>query len=165
MRDLTFTKEAGSVMVRSAVALLLLTAAILGAGCIQSETVDVSTPSKASLELVSMNPAPGSRISRDTVLTATLKYQVEQFQAQRFIVMVTAATTGSTRTMGKGSDIDQPLLTSASGTVTVTYPLRHLWDDPTAARPFQVWFSINQLFGTMGASAAAARIGPFQYVP
>jgi hypothetical protein len=137
----------------------------LGSGCVVSETIVVPKASEATIELLRVTPTPGSRVSRDTVIVAELSYRVDDFEAGRFFVMVQAATIEpEVTTMGKGTNIQQPILREAHGTVTLSYPLRHLWDEPTVAKPFEVWFCLNQRIGSLGASVTATKIGPFRYV-
>ena len=79
--------------------------------------------------------------------------------------MVTAREkTRDMSTMGSG-EFEQPVLTSARGTITLSYPLKAIWDNAEVKRPFELQFSINQLVGTWGASVKVAKTPPISYTP
>ena len=113
--------------------------------------------SPATLRLLSVRPVSGSRVSRDSVIVADLSYTVERFETGRFIVMALAEQAKGTSTMGRGADIEHPVLRAATGRVTLSYPLRHIWDDPEVIRPFRITFNLDQ------EGFRVATVGPVIY--
>ena len=118
-----------------------------------SESVEVPKPSPASLKLISITPAAGTAVTRETVLIAELEYTIEQFAPGRFEMDARFATTREAIT--QLGDFEALLLERPNGRVTIKYPLAAIWSKDVR-RPLEVQFCIGQKIGFMGSTAAAA---------
>jgi hypothetical protein len=130
----------------------------------RSETVDVPTPSPASIRIIRVSPIPREAVSRQTIIEVELAFNVERFEKSRFRLGATAAQnrlghSWMVQEAGKGDTV----LEEAAGQVTARFALASIWDKDDVKVPLEIKFSVDQLFGTMGASTMAATTEPVVY--
>lgn len=114
-----------------------------------------------------IDPAPGSEITPDTKIVADLEYTIEQFRVGGFQAGATAMSVrplmGFTLKPSEGAEAVR--LRAATGRITVAFDPRALWDRQDLRRPFEVFFAIEQFFGTMGETVTAAATPPVEFKP
>lgn len=129
-------------------AVLLLSLAL--GGC-ASGVADASLPpAVAKVELLRISPAPGTRATEATVLDAEIRYSIENFQANAdyFLAPLFASTAGEDRTFNALNRFsDSKLVTSPTGTVTLSYRIQNEVRSGQLARPVKVWFYLMERTG------------------
>ena len=142
----------------------IVAAAALSA-CVQTEVVEVPTPSPATVRIVRLTPLPGSEISPDTTIIAELEYNVEQFEPKRFTIAAMAAQNRPDHgwSLVPVDGEESHVLPQASGTITARFEAKNLWDKPDLKRPFEITFSVAQFIGTMGVTTQAAKADAIIY--
>ena len=99
-----------------------------------------------SLLLVRISPQPGSKVTRDSVVTAVLRYSVRGFRRGAFAVVTQVATTGAVGvTNASHAPTANPVLLLPSGTLTLRFSLATAWDDPNVVRPLRLWFALTRI--------------------
>jgi hypothetical protein len=139
----------------------LLCASILGCTSHPQGTEAVA----ASLTLIGVVPPPNTSITRDSVVVADLAYAVTDWVPGEY----TIAAQVETKDEGVTSDGDfpssfYPVLTKPSGQIRFSFPVRHVWHDPTIRHPLLVWFYLTKKIDA-STSSVVARAGPVQYGP
>lgn len=99
-----------------------------------------------SLVLVRISPEAGSRVTRDSVITAVLRYSVRGFRRDAYAVVTQVATVDAMgATNASHAPTANPVLQLPSGTLTLRFPLATAWDDSGVARPFRLWFALTRI--------------------
>jgi hypothetical protein len=122
--------------------LSLVTVCLLFAG--------IPTPkSTGTIKLISLAPEDGSSVGRDSVVAAELQFTIDNFKARkdRYFVSILFQTSGSRAAMFSNSPGDIVMLTEATGTITLAYPLDRVWDDPQLRKPLVVRYFLQERTG------------------
>lgn len=142
-----------------ALSLLLATACASG-------VADPSLPeAKATVEVMNLAPAPGSTVDERTVLTADVRYSIENFQsgADYYVAPLFASTEGEGSTFNELERFsDAPRLASPTGTVAFRYPIDRELRDAKLARPIRVWLFVMERTGAH-TTRVIGEAGPFEY--
>ena len=118
-----------------------------------------------TLEILSVTPTSGTRVTKDTVIVAELSYTIDGFEPRQFFIMVQAATKNPLMTTGGSFPAgDMPVLTAAAGKLRFSYPLRYLWASSEVQKPFRIWFYLNRNIHPQG-SLVVAKSAPLDYDP
>lgn len=98
---------------------------------------------KGSLELVSILPEPGSVLTKESTLVATLNYHADIPDSHLSLSMVFAQFA----TIKKGVTVDgsfplkeMKVIPQAKGSIQIEFPLGYVWDDKRVKRPIEVKF-------------------------
>ena len=149
---------------------ILCTTLVIGSGLLAepcaSAQVGKETPRLPApgmkLRLESITPTDGALVGPFTVLRASLRYAVADFEpgAFRIITQLDTDTPEEGATAGD-HDADDCKLVKPSGRCEVRFPLIAVWNDPDFQRPFKVWFYLikrnERRSWTVVASAGPAR--------
>jgi len=150
---------------------VVMAGAIISSASCGSESGPATSPSgtnavvtaTANLALVSVEPPSNSQVSEDSAVVAVLTYSVTEFTRDQFFVMAQVETTDPNRTTdGSFPSTGYPVLQTSTGTLTFTFPIRHVWREPTVNRPFRIWFYVNYRTGP-DTSRVIGRAGPVEY--
>jgi hypothetical protein len=130
-----------------------------------SETVEVPTPSPATIRILDITPSPGSTLTATTAIAVELEYSVKEFAAERFGIgaMARQKQDGSAWTLLTTDGKDLAMLPNANGTITVRFDARNAFEKPDVQYPFQITVAVQQLIGTMGGSVTAATTAPVTF--
>ncbi len=97
---------------------------------------------KASLILRSINPAPGSSVSRDTVLDATLEYAIDStkvgvdvYYIHPMFETAEGGTFNAIDLLKDGARVLKP-----SGVIEFKYPILREFDDPRLVKPIKLHY-------------------------
>lgn len=103
----------------------------------------------ATLSVNSVDPPAESKVSRDSVIKAELRYSISNFYEPGFRYFVMAAF--QNRAGGTFNTLDHPEqgveIKKALGAVTITYPIAKEWDSPKLARPVTLSFLLVRVRG------------------
>ncbi len=105
--------------------------------------------SEGSIELVSLTPEAGSSVDRESIITAQLRFTIDnfKFKKDRYQVSINFQDRDSrAATFSKGPG-DMIMLEEASGTITLVYQLDRVWDDPRLRKPLVVYFYLHERTG------------------
>src|SRR5213593_3423258 len=105
--------------------------------------------SVGSIDVVSLTPEAGSSVDRNTVITVELRYSIDNFQTKqnRYAVSINFQKRDSRTSTFSSGPGDAVVLKEASGTVTLTYPLESIWDNPKLRKPVVVYFYLHERTG------------------
>ena len=118
-----------------------------------------------TLEILSVTPTSGTRVTKDSVIVAELSYTIDGFEPGQFFLMVQAATKDPLMTTGGSFPAtDLPVLTTPTGKLRFSYPMRYLWASSEVQKPFKIWFYMNRNIHPQG-SLVVAKSAPLDYDP
>lgn len=124
---------------------IVLTAALLVlASCNKEESTIPTPPEKATLTLVSINPAAGTMLTGTEQIVAVLDYNYgEDFNAGYImeVGLMFKNVTGGYE-FG-GNDPNDVKVTSKEGTVTISYDLSDAWSDVDYQHPLTIKFNLS----------------------
>ena len=144
---------------------------MVGIGCATRRTAAGVPPSgggtpeaaTATLELIGITPPSGGQLSKKSTVVADLAYSITGFRSGGFFVMAQVETTDPGMTTdGSAPSHGYPVLSEPTGTLKVSFPIRHVWDEPRVKRPFRIWFYLNQHTAPR-QSRMIAKAGPLEY--
>jgi len=124
----------------------------------------VSAPAAGgTLNLVTVTPSSGERVSKTTVVVAELAYSVTGFRKGRFYVTAQVATDDPKRTTsGRMPPARHVKLKATEGRLSLAFPVESVWDMPGIRRPLRIWFYLHETTGH-GRSRVIAMTGPTDY--
>jgi hypothetical protein len=105
--------------------------------------------SAGSIELTSLTPEAGSTVDRSSVITAQLRFAIDNFRKNqdRYQISVKFQSIESRAvTFSKGPE-DVVMLGDRSGSITMVYPLHRVWDDPKLRKPIVMYFYLHERTG------------------
>jgi hypothetical protein len=144
--------------------------ALVAASCARSPTAPDVSPSEtgtATLELLGITPPPGTQLSQDSVVVADLAYSITNvagFRRGDYFILAQVETTDPTMTTDGSFPSDAyPVPQAPTGSLTFSFPVRHVWNEPRVSPPFRIWFYLNQYIGPDRRSRVIARAGPLEY--
>lgn len=141
---------------------ILALLAVAACGCAGNAVV-VPPMGSGSLELISLEPMPGSRVGRSDVVNARLSYSLPPGFAGEYFLVAQFATTQAGRTSdGSFPATDRPMLSARSGLVDFAFPLHHVLGHLEIATPLEMWFYMNIRTGPE-KSNVVARAGPYRF--
>jgi hypothetical protein len=127
--------------------------------CVTKPAMHAST---TTLEIVSISPRAGERVTPDTVVTVTVRYKVADWQAgQYFLMLQYAARDGLTVGGSFASDVKVEL-PSAEAELSVSAPLKYVVRYGPIASPLKTWVYLNRRTEPT-VSTVVAVAGPIQY--
>src|SRR5262245_14557448 len=133
---------------------------------LMSGTPAANSEQVTKVSIVSVSPAPGSRVDETTLVRATVSYSIEEFpgrQDRDFLLWVKFATTDPDRTTnGTYPERGFPLLAKTSGEASVSFPLQHIWKQAELQRPLTMWVYLVSRFND-GSSFVIAKSDPVKY--
>ena len=119
---------------------------------------------RPTLTLHSLTPRPGTSVTPESTLAATVEYRINEVQSQEwFLIIVYESVNRERRTVSEGPDPRVSII-SSTGVMRIEQPFRIAWADAQIARPFTVWIYLNKDRGN-GRSKPLATLGPFIYEP
>ncbi len=138
---------------------------VAGAACATHNVPTASIPAASStLEVVSVTPAKGTAVAKETVVVAELAYSVSNFEKRRFFVMAQLATDNPLRTTGGRTPLAPYVeLADAKGRLSLAFPIASVWDLPEVKKPFRMWFYLTQDTGPK-RNLVVAKTAPIDYV-
>jgi hypothetical protein len=147
----------------AAVAVLLLSSA----ACASRSPVQPppSVPTGAtSLTIVTAAPASGAAVDRSSVVVAELEYNVSDFARRSDFRIIAQFETADPRSTTDGGlpFSAYPELVRPTGRLTLSFPLKHVWDQKEIRRPFQMWFILIRRTRP-GHSRGITRAGPLTF--
>jgi len=139
------------------------------ASCLMAVAVTACAP-VPSLHLDSITPRAGTAVGPDSMLRADLRYRIPQFSPGHWLVLAVFQTTTSGVTMGGFVDTvkagEQPRmpgqLPDSAGVYRLIEPFSSVWGNSSIARPFRVFFLLNQTTGP-NSSHSVVKLGPYTY--
>ncbi|MDR2214741.1 MAG: hypothetical protein LBE59_02745 [Nevskiaceae bacterium] len=145
------------------------------AGSFAGSACEVSKPqpgiSEPTLVLRNLIPKPGEAMNRETVLAASLAYQVPEDEQWRYQVRVQFETTTGRGTRGgaffrkTGGQLveDHGLICGPAGIISIVLPMVHIWADPDIRHPLGMYFYLVRNKDGDRAQRVVAKVGPFNY--
>ena len=135
--------------------------------CSQSPAAPTVSPSEigtATLDLLGVTPPSSTQLSQDSVVVADLAYSVVTgFQRGEFFILAQVETTDPTMTTDGTFPSDAyPVLQEPTGRLTFSFPVRYVWNELRAKRPFRIWFYLNQYIGPNRRSRVIGSVGPVE---
>lgn len=128
-------------------------------------TVAQTPSSGGELSVVAMTPESGSSLAEGSVIQAELKYRVSapRRDAVYGIAPFFADARGEQRRFSPLQDLAALTpLKSASGSVTLVFPLKRVWADARLRRPVMVWLDLIEQTHNE-TPRVLSEIGPFTY--
>ena len=109
--------------------------------------------SGGTLDLITLSPEAGTSVGRDSVITAELRFTIDNFKNKkdRYHISIQFVTKGSRAATFSKDPGNVVMLNEASGTITLAYPLDHVWDDPQLRKPLTIYFFLHERTGTRGS--------------
>ena len=141
-------------------ALAAITALLALLGC---ESRPHESTSAGTLEVASAHPSPGARLAEDSIVDAELVYSIADFAPGQYTIAAQVETLAE----GVTSDGDfptslYPVLTEPKGKIRFSFPVKHVWRDPSMKHPLVVWLYLTKSTGAT-TSKIITRVGPLQY--
>jgi hypothetical protein len=128
--------------------------------------VGLPTPdqlSKATLEVLHLDPAPGHQLNEESVLVAQLRFHVELRPNTRYALGATFQTIDPKQTFdGSFPNDSYPAVTKPEGEVVLAFPLRHVFSDLRLAHPIKVQYILKQHYSAE-ASVVIAKTDVLEY--
>lgn len=119
--------------------------------------------SKATLEVIHLDPTPGHRLDEESVLVAQLRFHVELRPNTRYELGATFQTIDPKRAFDGTFPTDSYLaVTKPTGEVVLNFPLRHVFNDPYLAHPIKVQYILKQHYSAE-ASVVIAKTDVLEY--
>jgi hypothetical protein len=129
---------------------LFLLSTLLLAACEAMAPTEPFDTGSATLVIMALSPQPGSVVTSDTVITASLKYEIRNYtdKGNLYYVMPQFSATdvkGTISTIGVKQTADTLVNISApSGAVALKIPLKDVWNQASLKRPVTLYFFLNQ---------------------
>ncbi len=140
--------------------LLIVTALAVSIG-LASPAVGAENP-ESSLELTNISPGPiETRLTEETVLSASLKYSIDLPKLKRkkyFVSIIFGSTEGDDSWFNEERTrlgTDRVYLTEPEGAVTLEYPLDAVWNDKRLKHPITVRFVLLERSGSRSSRSVA----------
>ena len=126
------------------VAILLATAATVG--CASSQPRPAPN-SRARVTLTSLKPTLGAIVNSSVVIAADITFEIYDFQpGAKYVLSPQFDTADGHHSFHPNWPKGIADLTSGSGTISVTYKLADVWNEPQLARrPIKVHFTIMKM--------------------
>jgi hypothetical protein len=127
-----------------------------------------SPPIPDTLSIVSISPAPGTAVTRETVVTAELEYSMSSFVPELHYVMAQADMNQPGYSFdGTFPAEAYPIMKERKGRLSFSFPLRHIWDSPDLKHPITMRFALNKrgLSLTQSKSLSVAVTDKIRYEP
>ena len=113
------------------------------------------------MRIAGLSLAPGTEVSKDSVIQATLDYEI--FEPGEYSIHASVETTNPNRmTDGNLPSSSYPAVTEAKGTLVIDFPLKQVWDLPDVKKPISVWFFLDYKVDERTGRVVAAA-GPVLY--
>jgi hypothetical protein len=128
-------------------------------------SVAQAAPSGGELSVLAMTPEDGSSLVEGSVIQAQLKYRVSapRRDAVYGIAPFFADARGDQRRFSPLQDLAALTpLKSASGSVTLVFPLKRVWSDTRLQKPVIVWLDLIEQAPNQ-TPKVLSEIGPFTY--
>ena len=137
------------------------------AGWIPRESMENSEDetATATLTLLSVAPQEGEELSKGSKVVAQLAYTITGFKRGAFFIMAQVETDNPKMTTdGSFPSKGYPVLKTEAGEQKLTFPIRHVWDEPSVTRPFRIRFYLAQeMGGSPRQRRVLAKAGPVEY--
>jgi hypothetical protein len=121
-------------------------------------------PSTASVVVTALTPVAGSEVQPSSVVEATVEFTIEKFKFKGdTYYLLTECEDASGGPVERDHRLaDHPILTAAKGSLFVTFPLSHVWNNPKLKKPIRVWFEVVERIGPSD-SVVIGRSAPIEY--
>ena len=137
--------------------------------CLMAAALTACTP-VPSLHLDSMTPRDCTAVGPDSMLRASLRYRIPKFSPGQWLVIAVFQSATSGVTLGGSVDTvkagEQPRmpgeLPDSAGVYHLIEPFSSVWANSNIARPFRVFFLLNQTTAP-NSSHAVVKLGPYTY--
>jgi hypothetical protein len=147
---------------------IFLVPVVLLAACAALEPTEQFDTGSATVVISRLSPQPGTVVTVDTVIEATLRYEIRNYVDKRDLYYIFAQfiATDPKRTMatiGVKQTADTLVnITSLSGTVALKIPLKDVWDQPSLKRPMTLYFFLNERTAP-NKSVVIGAVGPIEF--
>ncbi|MCB2408705.1 hypothetical protein [Hymenobacter lucidus] len=145
---------------------ILLCAASLLAALATTGFTDVPTTQVPgnSITLLALNQPPCATLSKESVVTAKLAYQLADTEqaAEGYEVSIKFQSTNPKLTFSS-TQLGQARLTARHDTLTITYPVAAVWNNPKLLRPLTCYFYLHRNLGN-GRSTVIAKTPPVVFI-
>jgi hypothetical protein len=120
--------------------------------------------SKAEITVSAISPSAGADLSKSSVLDATVAYRISGFgpDADRYYLTTQFEKVGGGSFNHYRRFSEEAVISADQGSVHVTYPLAHVWDDQRLKKPITVWFYVIERTSAHD-SDVIGKAGPFEY--
>lgn len=117
-----------------------------------------------TITLLALNQPPCATLSRESVVTARLAYQLADAEqaAEGYEVSIKFQSTNPNMTFSS-TQLGQVRLTARHDTLTITYPVAAVWNNPKLQRPLTCYFYLHRNMGN-GRSTVIAKTPPVVFI-
>lgn len=132
-----------------------------GAACATGLDVD---PPSATLEVVEISPAPELPVDESTVLTMTVRYEIDSYSSQTDyrLMPVFDHVDGNGKTFAPGDWSSSYPVRSPRGVIRISVSLREAMDGRLLRRPIGLWLYLAQESGVYRKSLIVSA-GPYVF--
>lgn len=110
------------------------------------DTLGSSEWSDATLDVIDLAPAPGTKLTSEAVLRVRLRYSIDRQPNARYALFAQFRMPGDTSMFEGSFNTTAPAVDQTADIVDLTVPLAHAMKDDRLIRPIQVKFVLTQYF-------------------
>ncbi len=137
--------------------------AVISSACQLFNNQSISTEN--SLELTSISPLAPKAVSESTVIEATFKYSIKNYEKDKYYIIAQFDTCTPDLTYdGDMPKSEYAYPQSANGEISFKFPMKYVWGQEIISHPYKVRFFLNRVIDEE-SSQPVAQTGPVIYVP
>ncbi|TGE28240.1 hypothetical protein [Hymenobacter metallicola] len=136
---------------------------LMGFAAPQGPTAPQTAEAGSTIKLLALNQPPCATLSRESVVTAKLRYQLapQEQSAEGFVVSIKFQSTNPKMTFSS-TQLGRVKLTQRADTLTLRYPMAAVWNNPQLRRPLTCYFYLHRNLGN-GRSTVIAQTPPIVF--
>jgi len=125
-------------------------------GC-QSVGVNTNSPiSETKISIIKISPSDSKIVNKNSVIEAKLKYYIKNYVPGEYKVIAQFDTEKKGATSdGTFLTEDYPIVKSAEGVLVIKFPIKHVWSQRVADKPFVMQFYLNKRTGERSSKVIA----------